>query len=58
MNSGSEEFQRSSSDIVLFATIFVGFVIGISGLISTIVPAALFGFVLMGLGLCYFMLKN
>ena len=58
MNSGSERFQRTPGDFISFALGFVGFIIGIAGLITTTVPAFLTGFILIGLVLCYFMLKS
>ena len=58
MNREPGELQRSTGDFVLFAVVFVGFVIGAIGLITSNIPSGLVGFILMGLGLCYFMVKE
>jgi hypothetical protein len=58
MNRESGEMQRSTGDFVLFAVVFVGFVLGAIGLITTAIPTGVVGLILMGLGLCYFLVKE
>jgi hypothetical protein len=58
MNRDTNELQRSPGEFILFAIIFLGFVLGAAGVVVSSVPAWLSGFFLMFLGLCYFMLKS
>ncbi len=53
-----EDSQRGPADFILFGLAFVGFVLGTGGLITTSVPAAVTGVVLMLLSVCSFMLKS
>ena len=45
-------------DLVLFGMVFVGFVIGAIGVVTTSIPGAITGFILMGLGLSGFLIKD
>ena len=58
MNGTREELPRSIADIVLFAMVFVGFVLAAAGLVTTTLAVAVLGVLLMLLGLCSFMLKG
>jgi hypothetical protein len=58
MNRGTEELQRTPVDFILFAIIFIGFLVGAAGLVATIVPVAVSGALLMLLGFFSFILKG
>ena len=58
MNGNSDKLQRSSGEIVLFALAFVGFVIAIVGVITSVAPLAFSGLFLVMLAMSYFMLKG
>ena len=58
MNRNSDELQRSPGDFIFFAIVFLGFVTGMAGLVTTSLVVGIVGFMLLGLGLCYFWLKD
>jgi hypothetical protein len=58
MNRNVDELQRTTGDFILFGVVFVGFVFGIVGVVTTSLPACLTGLFLIGAGLGCFMLKN
>ena len=58
MRGDIDEFQRTTSDFILFAIVFCGFVAGLIGMISTSIPAGMGGLLLMFIGLIGFMIKG
>ena len=58
MNGNNDGFTRTPSDFILFAIVFVGFVLGAAGLVTTTVPIGVTGVIAMLLGFCGFMLKS
>jgi len=58
MNRNAAEFQRTTADFVLFALMFIGFVVGAAGVVTTSVPACVTGLIFFGLGVLSFMLKS
>jgi hypothetical protein len=58
MNRSTDQLQRTTSDFILFAMVFVGFVIGAAGLVTTSIPGLVIGFLLMAMGFCGFMIKG
>ena len=54
----SEELQRGLVDFVLFGMVFFGFVLGAVGVVTTSIPAAVIGFLLIAAGLGGFLLKS
>ncbi len=58
MNEHLDESKRGTGDLILFGVTFLGFVIGVGGIIINSGRTALFGFFLMALCLCCFLLKQ
>lgn len=56
--SGHEHLQRGPVDFFLFGMMFLGFVMGAAGLVTTTPPVAVLGVALMLLGLCAFIIKG
>jgi hypothetical protein len=58
MSENSPEMERSPAELVLFAIGFVGFVLGAAGAIINSVAAAISGFILLGLAVSGFLLRQ
>ena len=58
MKENASWLQRTTSDFVLFAMAFIGFVVGVTGMIITSVPVAVFGSLLLLLAVSGFTLKD
>ena len=58
MNEHLDEFKRSVGDLILFGVTFLGFVVGVGGIIIDSGCTALFGFFLMAVCFCCFLLKQ
>ena len=58
MNRETPELERSPGDFVFFAIVFIGFVIGMTGLVTTSLGIGIVGFIMMVLGLSYFLLRE
>ncbi len=57
MNIDYDSTDRKPADYVLFALAFLGFIIGLSGVIVASIPAAFTGFVLMLLSILSYKLR-
>jgi hypothetical protein len=58
MNTNADPIERSTADFILFALMFIGFVVGAAGVITTSVPACVTGLILFGLGTLCFIIKG
>ena len=58
MNDGMDELNRSRSDFIQFAVIFIGFVLAVAGMITNSIRGALAGVILMAIGLAYFFFRR
>ena len=58
MNGKSEPLERSPGEFILFALVFVGFVIAAIGVVTTTAPVCVTGLILMGLGIGGFVLMR
>jgi hypothetical protein len=58
MNTNPDELERSTADFLLFTTMFLGFVLGTGGVITTSIPGCITGLCLLGVGLAGFLLKG
>ena len=54
MNGATNGLHRNAADFVFFVVCFIGFVITAGGIITTTLWAAIFGILLMLVGLGYF----
>ena len=57
MDTNYDSTDRKPADYVLFALAFLGFIIGLSGVIVASVPAAFIGLVLMLLSILSYQLR-
>jgi hypothetical protein len=58
MNENSGGHERSTLDLILFGIIFCGVGLEAVGAVTASRPAAITGFILIGLGLSYFCLAG
>jgi len=58
MNDGMDELNRTPSDFIQFAVIFIGFVLAVAGMITSSIRGALVGVILMVIGLAYFFFRR
>ena len=58
MSENFESRPRSSWDQVLFVVTFFGFLISSAGVVTFTVPLAIFGLLIMLLGVGYYILKQ
>ena len=58
MNGKPERLERSPGDLIFFAITFVGVIVSAGSLVTTSVPGCVVGFLILALGIAYFLLMS